>query len=64
MSVSMKPGVTQFTVMARDASSLASERVMPMRPALAAAYDICPALPDSPTTDEMLTMRPATAFSR
>ena len=37
MSVSMKPGATQLTVMPRLPSSRASERVMPATPALAAA---------------------------
>jgi hypothetical protein len=37
MSVAMKPGATQFTVMLRLPSSWASERVMPATPALAAA---------------------------
>ena len=37
MSVSMKPGATQLTVIAREASSSASERAAPIRPALDAA---------------------------
>ena len=36
MSVSMRPGATQLTVTLRRATSAASERVAPMRPALAA----------------------------
>ena len=36
MSVSMRPGATAFTVTLRFATSFASERVAPMRPALAA----------------------------
>ena len=37
MSVSMKPGATTLTVMPREATSFASERVNPPMPALAAA---------------------------
>ena len=37
MSVSMNPGATAFTVMERDATSRATERVRPTRPALLAA---------------------------
>ena len=37
MSVAMKPGATQLTVMLRLPSSRASARVMPATPALAAA---------------------------
>jgi hypothetical protein len=37
MSVAMKPGATQLTVMLREPSSRASARVMPATPALAAA---------------------------
>ena len=37
MSVSMKPGATQLTVMPREAISCASDFDMPMIPALAAA---------------------------
>mgnify|MGYP003693651921 CR=1 FL=1 len=36
MSVSIRPGATQFTVMLRLASSIASALVAPMIPALAA----------------------------
>ena len=36
MSVSMRPGATAFTVTLRLASSCASERVAPIRPAFAA----------------------------
>jgi len=36
MSVSISPGATQFTVIARFASSTASALVAPMTPALAA----------------------------
>jgi len=37
MAVSMYPGATAFTVIVRLASSRASDRVRPMRPALEAA---------------------------
>ena len=37
MSVSMKPGATQFTVMLRLPTSRASDLVKPTTPALAAA---------------------------
>ena len=37
MAVSMKPGATQLTVMPRLATSAASDLVMPIIPALAAA---------------------------
>ena len=37
ISVSIKPGATALTVMPRDATSRASDLVIPMRPALLAA---------------------------
>ena len=37
ISVAMKPGATALTVTPREASSLARDLVMPMRPALLAA---------------------------
>src|SRR5262249_25016771 len=58
MSVRTYPGMTTFAVMPYGATSLASERVKPIRPALAAPYAVSPGQPTSPTTEEILIMRP------
>lgn len=45
------PGASKFTLMFRDATSLARERVKPSRPALLALYAHWPAFPLRPTTE-------------
>src|SRR5918992_1678244 len=63
MSVSTNPGHIAFTVMPREPTSRASDRVRPMTPALEAAYAACPGFPRRATAEDRLRMRPHRVFS-